>query len=171
MLARIAQSEAARAVAVNVTAVLADVAAQLLALLRRHPLATMLALMALQLAALQVLLAPEFTLLLGIALLDSLEAARTLAGLGLGGQACRQSGEDACEDSKAFHGFHSCPSRCPLLGQSKTPVGVMPFLINVPTGGIQVLLQILALAPGQHAIRLVLPLLDADILLFGTQIP
>ena len=109
--------------------------------------------------------------LLGIALLDSLEAARTLAGLGLGGQACRQSGEDACEDSKAFHGFHSCPSRCPLLGQSKTPVGVMPFLINVPTGGIQVLLQIPALAPGQHAIRLVLPLLDADILLFGTQIP
>ncbi|MBK9596281.1 MAG: hypothetical protein IPO57_13405 [Rhodocyclales bacterium] len=45
------------------------------------------------------------------------------------------------------------------------------FPINVPTGGIQVLLQILALAPGQHAIRLVLPLLDADILLFGTQIP
>ena len=171
LLARIAQSEAARTVAVNITAVLADVAAQLLALLRRHPLATMLVFMALQLAALQFLLAPEFTLLLGIALLDSLEAARTLAGLGLGGQACRQSGEDACEDSKAFHGFHSCPSRCPLLDRSKTPVGVMPFLINVPTGGIQVLLQIPALAPGQHAIRLVLPLLDADILLFGTQIP
>jgi hypothetical protein len=91
LLARIAQSEAARAVAVNITSVLADVAAQLLALLRRHSLATILVFMALQLAALQFLLAPELTLLLGIALLDSLEAARTFVGLGLSGQACRQS--------------------------------------------------------------------------------
>ena len=97
MPARIAHSEAARAVAVNITAVLADVAAQLLALLWRHPLAAILVFMALQLATLQFLLAPELTLLLGIALLDSLEAARTFAGLGLGGQACRQSGEDTGE--------------------------------------------------------------------------
>lgn len=104
------ESEAARAVAVNVAAVFADVATQLLALFRREASLAAFRLVVLLLAALQ-LLAPELALALDLLatklalLLVSLETALPVAGLGLGGQAGSQGKQDACKCSQAFHGF------------------------------------------------------------------
>lgn len=104
-------SEAARAVAVDVAAMLADVAPQLLALLRREPARALFLPLALQLAALEFL-APHFSLALELVpaqlalLLEALEAARTVAGLSLRRKAGGQRNEDTCKDGKAFHGFN-----------------------------------------------------------------
>jgi hypothetical protein len=97
-------SEAARAVAIDVTAMLADVAAQLLALLRREASGAALLSVALERAALEFL-APHLALLL-----EALEAALPVTRLGLGGQAGHEGQESTCKGDNVFHCFNPASS-------------------------------------------------------------
>lgn len=139
----------------------ADVAPQLLALLRREPARAAFLLMALLPAVLE-LLAARLALLL-----EALEAALTVAGLGLSRENGGQRQKGTRQGSKTFHGSLSAKgvSRC---GRS-TQLGVVLLIVNVPARPVKVMLQVGAFGPGEDTVRLVQALFLADVALLARQ--
>lgn len=116
---------------------LADVAAQLLALLRREPARTPLLLLAPLLAALEFLIPPEFALALEIPLLWPLEAPRLIASrrLCMSRQARSDRHEYARDECQVIHSVILSSRRRLRLAYSEAAFRIMRFPMRADKHG------------------------------------